>query len=253
MKTISQGEIDCFLLKSTVFRASHWNLLFHYGLLTGFLLLGDRGRPSYLEICIVNQYLSIFAKHFIGFIKREKYGRKISRKVKLKVFCSNLRSSGLPIEILVSWRASNGLPSVRRPWKAVRLRYRYINSISKHFLKTFHRFQKARKIWEKNISQSEIKSFLLKSTVFRASQWNPLFHDGLLTVFLLLEDRGRPSDLDICTVTQYLSIFAKYWIGFRKLEKYGRKISRKVKLNVFCSNPRSSGLPIEIFCFITGF
>ena len=110
-----------------------------------------------------------------------------------------------------------------------------------------------RKRREKNISQSEIKSFLLKSRVFRASQRNPLFHDGLLTVFLLLEDRGRPSDLDICTVTQYLSIFAKHFIGFRKREKYGRKISRKVKLKVFCSNPRSSGHPIEILCFMPGF
>ena len=160
---------------------------------------------------------------------------------------------GFPLKSFVLWRASNGLPFVRRPWKTIRLRYLYSKSISKHFRKTFHRFQKARKIWEKNISQSEIKSFLLKSTVFRASHWNPLFHDGLLTVFLLLEDRGRPSDLDICTVTQYLSIFAKYWIAFRKREKYVRKISRKVKLNVFCSNPRSSGLSIEIFCFMTGF
>ena len=48
-----------------------------------------------------------------------------------------------------------------------------------------------------------------------------LFYDGLLTVFLLLEDRGRPSDFDICSVTQYLSIFAKYFIGFKKREKYG--------------------------------
>ena len=169
VKNISPSEINSFLLKSTVFRASNWNPL-----------LQDRGRPSDLDICTVTQYLSIFAKHFIGFREGEKYGRKISRKVKLKVF-------------------------------------------------------------------------FLKSTVFRASHWNPLFHDGLLTVFLLLEDRGRPSDFDICTITQYLSIFAKYLIGFRKREKYGRKISRKVKLNVFCSNPRSSGLSIEIFCFMTGF
>ena len=140
-------------------------------------MLEDRGRPSDLDICTVTQYLRIFAKHFIGFRKQEKYGRKISPKVKLKVF-------------------------------------------------------------------------LLKSTLFGASHGNPLFHDGLLTVFLLLEDRGKPSDLDICTVTQYLSIFAKHFIGFRKREKYGRKISRKVKLKVFCSNPRSSGLPIEILCFM---
>ena len=160
---------------------------------------------------------------------------------------------GFPKKSFVSWRASHGLPLVRRPWKTVRLGYLYSNSISKHFRKTFHSFQKARKIWEKNILQSEIKSFLLKSTVFRASHWNPLLHDGLLTVFLLLEDRGRPSDLDICTVTQYLSIFAKHFIGFRKREKYERKISRKVKLKVFCSNPLSSGFPIEILYFMTGF
>ena len=159
---------------------------------------------------------------------------------------------GFPLKSFVSLRASNGLPFVRRPWKTIILRDLYSKSISKHFRETFHRLQKARKIWEKNISPSEIKSFLLKSTVFRASHWNPLFHDGLLTVFLLLEDRGRPSDFDICTLTQYLSIFSKHFIGFRKREKYGRKISRKVKLKVFCSNPRSSGLPIGILCFMTG-
>ena len=177
---MSQSEFKSFLLKFTVFRASHWNPLFHAGLLTVFLLLEDCGRPSKLDICTVTQYLSIFAKHFIGFRKREKFGRKISRKVKSK-------------------------------------------------------------------------SFLLKFTVFRASHWNPLFHAGLLTVFLLLEDRGRPSKLDICTVTQYLSIFAKHFIGFRKREKYGRKISRKVKSKSFCPNPRSSGLPIELLCFMTSF
>ena len=142
-------------------------------------MLEDRGRPSDLDICTVTQYLSIFAKHFIGFRKREKYGRKISRKVKLKVFAQIHGLPGFPLKSFVSCRASNGLPFVRRPWKTVRLGYLYSNSISKHFRKTFHRFPKARKIWEKNISQSEIKSF--------------------------------------------------------------------------CSNPRSSRLPIEIFCFMTGF
>ena len=73
----------------------------------------------------------------------------------------------------------------------------------------------------KNISQSEIKGFLLKSTVFRASHCNLLFHEGLLTVFLLLEDRGRPSDLHLFTVNPYLSIFANSLISYRKREKYG--------------------------------
>ena len=180
---MSQSEMKSFLLKFKVFRASHWNPLFHAGLLTVFLLLEDRGRPC----------------------------------------------------------------------KTVKIGYLYSNSISKHFPKTFHRFQKARKIWEKNISQSEIKKFLPKSTVFRASHWNPLFHDGLLTVFLLLEDRGRPSYLHFFTVNPYLSIFANYLTSYRKREKYGWKICRKVNLKVFCSNSRSSGLPIEILCFMPGF
>ena len=180
-------------------------------------------------------------------------GEKYLAKWNWMLFAQIHGLPGFPLKSFVSWRASNGLPFVRRPWKTVRFGYLYSNSISKHFRKILNRFKKAQKVWEKNISQSEIKSFLLKSTVFRASHWNPLFHDGLLTVFLLLEDRGRPSDLDICTLTQYLSIFAKYWIGFRKLQKYVRKISPKVKLKVFCSNPRSSGLPIEIFFSMTGF
>ena len=159
----------------------------------------------------------------------------------------------VPLIFFVSWRASNGLPFLRRPWKTVRVGSLYRDSISKHFRKTFHRFQKARKIWVKNIWQSENKSFLLKSTVFRASHWNPLFHDGLLTVFLFLEDRGRPSDLNFFTVNPYLSVFANYLTSYRKREVDGRKISRKVKLNVFCSNPRSSGLPKEFLCFMTGF
>ena len=150
---MSQSEIKSFLLKFTVFRASHWNPLFHAGLFTVFLLLEDRGRPSKLDICTVTQYLSIFAKHFIGFRKREKYLRKISRKVKWKV--------------------------------------------------------------------------LLISTVYRASHWNPLFHDGLLPVFLLLEDRGRPSYLHFFTVNPYLSIFAIYLTTCRKREKYGWKYLAK--------------------------
>ena len=77
------------------------------------------------------------------------------------------------------------------------------------------------KIWVENISQSEIKRFLLESTVFRASHRNPLFHDGLLTVFLLLEHRGRPSYLHFFTVNPYLSIFANYLTTYRKREKYG--------------------------------
>ena len=132
-----------------------------------------------LDICTVTQYLSIFAKYFTGFRKREKYGRKISRKVKLKVFCSNPRSSGFPLKSVVSCR--------------------------------------------------------------------------LLSIFLLLEDHERPSDLDISTVTQYLSIFTNYFTGFRNGEKYVSKVSRKMKLKVFCKNPMSSGIPIEIFCFMTGF
>ena len=79
-----------------------------------------------------------------------------------------------------------------------------------------------------------------------------LFYDGLLTVFLLLEDRRRPSDLNLFTVNPYLSIFANYLTSYRKREKYGWKIFRKVKLKGFCSNPRTSELPIEIFCFMTG-
>ena len=136
---------------------------------------------------------------------------------------------------------------VRSPWKTIRPGYLYSKSISKHFRKIFHRFQNERKIWVKNISQSEIKGFLLKSTVFRASHCNLLFHDGLLTVFLLSEDRGGPSDLDICTVTQYLSIFAKYFIGFRKRQKDGRKISRKVKLKVFAQIHGLPGFPLKSF------
>ena len=180
-------------------------------------------------------------------------GEKYLAKWNWMLFAQIHGLPGFPLKSFVSWRASNGLPFVRRQWKTIRLRYLYSKSISKHFRKIFNSFQKAWKIWEKNISQSEIKSFLLKSTVFWASHWNPLLHDGLLTFFLLLEDRGRPSDLDICTVTQYLSIFAKHFIGFREGEKYGRKISRKVKLKVFCSNLRFSGLPIEILCFMPAF
>ena len=138
-------KLKVFLLKSTIFPESHCNIFFHDGLLMVFLLLEDRGRPSDLDICTVTQYLSIFAKYFIGFSRREKIWVKISRKVKLKAFCQNLRSSGLPIEIFVSRRASNGLPFVRRPWKIIRLGYLYSNSISKHFRKIFHRFQKERK------------------------------------------------------------------------------------------------------------
>ena len=67
---------------------------------------------------------------------------------------------------------------------------------------------------------SEIKSLLQKSKVIQASHLNVLFHDRFLTVSLLLGDRGRPSDLNICTATQYLSGFAKYFIGFRKREKH---------------------------------
>ena len=77
----------------------------------------------------------------------------------LKVFAQIHGLPGFPLKSFVSCRASNGLPFVRRPWKTVKIGYLYSNSISKHFRKTFHRFQKARKIWEKNISQSEIKKF----------------------------------------------------------------------------------------------
>ena len=48
-----------------------------------------------------------------------------------------------------------------------------------------------------------------------------LFYDGLLTVLLLLEDRRRPSDLNLFTVNPYLSIFANYLTSYRKREKYG--------------------------------
>ena len=122
-------------------------------------MLEDRGRPSDLDICTVTQYLSIFAKHFIGFRKHEKYGKKIFRKVKLKVFCSNPRSSGLPIEILCFMTGFLRLPFVRRPWKTIRLAFLYSKSISKHFRKLLSLLEKTRKIWVKNISQSEIKSF----------------------------------------------------------------------------------------------
>ena len=149
--------------------------MFHDRLLTVFLLLEDGGRPSDFNFFTENPYLSIFANYLTSYRKREKYGRKISRKVKFKIF-------------------------------------------------------------------------LLKSTVFRASHCNLLFHDRLLTGFLLLEDRGRPSDLDICTATQDLSIFAKYVIGFRMSEKIWVKISRKLKLKVFFVK-----IPIEILCFMRGF
>ena len=159
-ENISQNEVNFFfLLKSTVFRASRWNLLFYDGLLTVFLFLEDRGRLSDLDICTVTQYLSIFAKYFIGFRKSE--------------------------------------------------------------------------IWLKNISQSEIQSFLSKYTVFRASHCNLLFHDGLLTVLFLLEDRWRPSDLNLFTVNPSLSIFENYLTSYRKREKDGWEVSREVKLKVF--------------------
>ena len=83
------------------------------------------------------------------------------------------------------------------------------------------------KIWVKNISASEIKDFLLKSTVFRASHCNLLFHEGLLTVFLLLEDRGRPSDLHFFTVNTYLSIFANYLTSYRERKNMGEKYLAK--------------------------
>ena len=180
MKNISQSKIKSFLLKSTVFRASLWNILFHDRLLTVFLLWEERGRPSDLHVFTVNRYLSIFANYLTSSRKREKYGWKISRKVKSKVF-------------------------------------------------------------------------LLKSTVFRAPHWNHLFHDGLLRVFLWWEDRGKSLDLHVITVNPYLSIFANYLTSYKEREKYGWKISRKVKLKVFCSNPRSSWLPMVIFCFMMGF
>ena len=99
---------------------------------------------------------------------------------------------------------------------------------------------------------SEIKSLLQKSKVIQASHLNVLFHDSFLTVFLLLGDRGRPSHLNICTATQYLSFSAKYFIGFRKREIHLWQISHKVKLKVFCSYPLSSGLPIQVCSFMMG-
>ena len=78
--------------------------------------------------------------------------------MKLKVFCQNPSSSGLPIEYFLLFHAlllmvfllleDRGRPSD--------IGDLYSNSISKHFRKVFHRFQKPRKIWVKNIPQSEI-------------------------------------------------------------------------------------------------
>ena len=160
---------------------------------------------------------------------------------------------GLTLKSFLSWRDSYGLCFVRRPWKTIRLGYLYSNSISKHFPKILHRFQKAQKIWVKISRKVTLKVFNQNPRSSGLLIEIFCFMKGLLTVFLFLEDRGRPSDLDISTVTQYQSIFAKYFICFRKREKYLWKISRKVELNVFCQNPRSSGFPIEIFCFMTGF
>ena len=167
-------------------------------------------------------------------------GEKYLAKWNEKFFAQIHGLPGFPLKSFVSCRASNGLPFVRRPWKTVRLGYLYSKSISKHFRKAFHRFQKARKIWAKNISQSEMKSFCSNPRSSGLPIEILCFLDGLLTVFLFLEDSGRPSDLDICTVTQYLSIFTKHFIGFRKREKYGWKISRKVKWKVFA---QIHGLP----------
>ena len=175
-------------------------------------------------------------------------GEKYLAKWNEKFFAQIHGLPGFPLKSFVSCQASNGLPFVRRPWKTVRLGYLYSNSISKHFHKTFHRFPKARKILEKISRKVKLENFAqihglpgfpLKSFVsWRASNGVPFVR--------------RPSDLDICAVTQYLTIFGKHFIGFRKREKYGRKVSRKVKLKVFSSNPRSSGLPIEILCFMRG-
>ena len=82
--------------------------------------------------------------------------------MKLNVFLLHPSLPGLTLKSFLSWRASYSLHFVRRPWKTIRLGYLYSNSISKHFRKIFHRFQKARKLWVKNISQIEIKSFSVK-------------------------------------------------------------------------------------------
>ena len=67
-----------------------------------------------------------------------------------------------------------------------------------------------------NILQSEIKSFFCQNP-----HRDLVFHDRLLTVFLLLEDRGRPSDFNFFRENPYLSIFANYLTSYRKREKYG--------------------------------
>ena len=149
--------------------------------------------------------------------------------MKLKVFCSNPRSSGFPLKSFVSSRTSNGFPFVRRPWKTVRLGYLYSKSISKHFRKTFHRFQKARKIWAKNISQSEMESFFLqihglpgfplKSFVScRASKGLPFVRRPWKTV--------KIGYLYSNSISKH---FRKTFHMFQKGRKYGTKISRKVK------------------------
>ena len=156
-------KFKVFLSKLTVFRAFHSNLLFYDGLLTVFLLLGDRGRPSDLDICTVNQYLSIFAKIFHRFQKARKiWVKNISQS---EMECCLLKSTGFRAShrnLLFHDGLLTVFPFVRRPWKTVRLGYLYSKSISKHFRKIFHRFQKARKVWVTNISQSEIKSFFAK-------------------------------------------------------------------------------------------
>ena len=134
---------------------------------------------------------------------------------------------GFPLKSFVSWRASNGLPFVGRPWNTIRLGYLYSNSISKHFRKILYRFQKAQKLWVKISRKVTLKVFNQNPRSSGLLTEIFCFMKGLLTVFLFLEDRGRPSDLDICTVTQYLNIFPKYFIGFRKRKKYGWKYLAK--------------------------
>ena len=159
---------------------------------------------------------------------------------------------GYPLKSFVLWRASNSLRFLIRPWKTVRLRYLYWNSISKHFRKILYRFQKARKIWVKISIKVKLKFFAqihgplgfpLKSFVScRASN-----------VLLFLRRPWKTVRLGYLYSNSISKHFRKTFHRFQKARKIWVKISLRVKLILFCSNPRSSGIPIEIFCFMSGF
>ena len=160
---------------------------------------------------------------------------------------------GFPLKSFGLWRASNGLPFVRRPWNTIRLRYLYSKSISKHFRKIFHRFQKERKIWAKNISRNwnwmlfaqihGLPGLPLKSFVsWRASNGLPFVRRQWKTI--------RLRYLYSKSISKH---FRKIFNSFQKAWKIWVKNISQSEIKSFFSNPRSSGLPIEILYFMTGF